>query len=332
MAANREKELIRQMQALHVDYPAFAAAESRVLRCHSRSRAKGESDGAVILGESGVGKSWLAHRILKRFPNYETEEGLVIPCIYVEAPKKASIHGVISSVLFQTKYQGSTRMPIPQLELAMLELLVFRKVEIIILDEFQHMGPTENKKLETADWVKTIFNKSKCAVVLMGTPSSDTILRSSECQQTAQRFKRPMLLQPFGWTAECKGADFRRFLMMYSRPIEILANSKLSAPDTAARLYAATGGYLRPLAYVLEEAAVLAVERGERSVTLELLQEAMESEVAEVIPLHKAPFNARLPEVLDSIAEGKSVVAQGGPESRRPIRRKARREREVLRP
>lgn len=315
------EEAMKGLLELHIDYPAFNENLALIERCRAMTRLTKQSECCAILGDSGVGKSHLAEYFLKKYPAHDGPNGRVVPVLLVEVPKMATIKSLLAEMLTKLDYAESVGASRAALMRALWPLLRRMRVDTIIIDEGQHMSDTAKRDREVADWLKTLINESKCCVVLMGIPSTETILASSECQQTAQRFKRVRYIKAFTWKRDNPGKEFRVFLKYVEKALPLPKPSNLFDPEKALRLFCTTRGYLRPLIRVVRAATMDCLMSGAECLDIEHLDQAMRLEINERIPLHANPFFAKLDDVLVSVlGPWKSMVDT--PSSNRPGKQK----------
>lgn len=319
--SDRLADAMKGLISLHVTYPTFNENLNVIERCRAMTRLTGESECCAILGESGVGKSYLAEHFLGKYPPADGPDGRIVPVLLVEVPKPATIKTLLGEMLIKLDYADSVDVSVPALMRALFQLLHRLHVDTIIIDEGQHMANTEKRNKEVADWLKTLINESKCCVVLMGMPSTEAILASSECQQTAQRFKRIRYIKHFEWTRENPGSEFRRFLKEIEKALPFPKPSNLFDPETALRLFCATRGYLRPLIRIIRAAAVEGLLKNAECLDSTLLDQGMRLEVNERIPLHANPFFGKLDDIMASVLGPWKPMVEA-PSSNRPGKKK----------
>lgn len=164
------------------------------------------------------------------------------------------------------------------------------EVELVILDEFQHVIDRDlNTILDaTADWLKHCINISGKPFILMGMPYCDLILKANA--QLERRFPMRVSLEPFGWETEAEQVEFKSFLRHLDEKLPFPVRSNLCLDETAFRLYCATNGYVGYLMKLVRGAAHLAIDRSFDRLDLELLAEAYDERLAARVPTRPNPF------------------------------------------
>jgi hypothetical protein len=152
--------------------------------------APGRQLGLAILGESGLGKSY----ILKHFsdnlhPQFRTRDrGMPVrPVVYLELPAEFKLSDLQEQVLAAlgataNGWRGSNR------DLHIKRLVKDLCVRMFIFDDIQHF--TNQSPLRTSrlfDWIKYLLNDLEIAVVVAGIPSASEALHKDP--QISTRFE-----------------------------------------------------------------------------------------------------------------------------------------------
>jgi hypothetical protein len=147
----------------------------------------------TVIGDSGSGKtSVLLQKQSKHKPRDVTYDGVTTktyPFIYVEVPVKCSLKGLSEALLLamgepeRNAIRGTDRALAKRAAGRMASL----GVQVVILDEFQHLVSRGNRKVnyDVVDYVKGQLNNGHTSFVLSGTHESMRIL--AENDQLEQR-------------------------------------------------------------------------------------------------------------------------------------------------
>ena len=230
---------------LFIHYPSVSDVLDAIEDSLQARREEGESKGILVVGDSGVGKTHLIKYVTQRHAPWDAPEGRRIPILACEVPKPATIKGLVTVLLARLgadrPESGNTVVQTERL----YRLLAGCKVEMIILDEFQHLidGGSDKVLSDVADWIKVLINRSNVGVVLVGMPQSTVVLEHDEQKQLRRRFMEKLTLTPFGWVAD-NGETYRRFLKLVDASLPLAEPSHLSDVTLAARMYLASNGYI----------------------------------------------------------------------------------------
>lgn len=308
---------LQKLNSLHVRYPAFTEHLEAIERCRTLTAITGRPNCIAILGESGVGKTHLAAQLKALHPDRVERDRVVRPILVVEVPKHATIKGLLGEMLTELGCKESITVNRVSLLRTLLRLLDELSVDTIVIDEGQHMAYKAGNDGEVADWLKTLINRSGRTIVLMGTPSTERLLASSECQQTMTRFQRVRHIYPFYWESDNAGTTFRKFLKQVEQVLPFEQQSHLADPEMALRIFCATRGYLRMMFRLLNTACINGLLSGVLKLDNDLLDQAMRIEISDRFPLIARPFHAPADDVLKAVLGEWSPLVEP-PRSKRP--------------
>jgi hypothetical protein len=172
------------------------------------------------------------------------------------------------------------------------------KVELLILDEFQHFIDKDSLKvLKTlSDWLKLLIDMTGIPIMLMGMPYCHFILDTRGNEQLKRRFSIRKKLEPFTWGAKKEQRrDFRKFLNLVDLDLPFNKRSNLAALTTAFCIYYATNGIPYYVMDLIRRASFLAIKRGMDCVSTDLLAEAYDESMALAYPDRVNPFCSDIP-------------------------------------
>lgn len=280
-----------------ISYPAFTEAMARIERLHRRSITTGHSGGLLITGLSGSGKSTVGNEYLSRYKSYESGDGevTIMPVLKVDTPAGPTVKNLAEEILIGLKdrmvHVGTTEQKTQRI----YHYLELSKVELIIIDEFQHF--IENaKRSETArvtDWLKNMINKSNIPVVLLGLPSSEYLLLLNP--QLARRFSARYCLKPFTFYETEEIQEFRSVLNIVEQSLP-LPSVSLTEPSMSQRFHIATFGLIDFVGKIVDAAVLVAADEGVKKIEMRHYAMAFMEEVWRDVPDKLNPFvpNAQL--------------------------------------
>lgn len=191
----------------------------------------------------------------------EAVDGSIIPILFTSLPANAS------PVTASEKLLSAMGDPLAfshgkdpaELMKIVKDLLRQCRVELIIIDEFQHMIDRKSKDVLhiTADWLKMIIIESKIPVVLFGMPYSTEILRANN--QLHGRFESQHHLKPFKVKKKSELIRYKTFLTMLDESLPFSTKSGLASEDLMKRVYVFSMGNMRLIRRLINKAAKFAL-------------------------------------------------------------------------
>jgi Bacterial TniB protein len=244
---------IRQPQVLEI----FSALDG--LR-HAGSHG-GEVACLMITGVPGVGKSTLLTRFEATHPRSDVADRTVVPVLYVRVPPRATVKGLAKAMLLRLGSEFAHRGDEIDLTHQVLTLLRECRVELLVLDEANHLIDRGAAKThyQVADWLKTLAEDWGRAVVLAGVPQTRQLLQTNE--QLLSRFRHQVELKRLIELDDNLKA-LRSSLKSFQQRLEGIDAIDFSLPANAVLFGFATDGRFRELRNLLV-AAVGVVARSE---------------------------------------------------------------------
>ena len=279
------------IEGIWIYTPEMRRIVDQMDECRERSRYAAEPRCMFISGVSGVGKSFLTHHYLHQNPRRrETDAGgqrTIIPVLSAMAPVPASV-GATNMALTEATGDpfGGRKLANRGAETSRFVTLLKKcQVEMIILDECQHLAERSKLADQAADWLKVLIAKSGVPIVLVGIPYADRLL--SRNAQLQGRFSLRAELAPYDWKDGRRQAQFLKFLELVDNELPFPSRSGLAEPGTAIAIYQASSGLPRLFMKLLRSAAIRAVRAGAESVRRE--------DLAAVYAVELNHFNGNLP-------------------------------------
>lgn len=157
-----------KVKGIIVNHPKYNSIYNRIHETHQLSVGSTQADGVFLSGNSGVGKTTLLKDYAEGFPRKIVEGTTIVPILYFKVPVGATPKAVASQILYElgdinfdkgTQVQQTTRI---------FYYVERCKVEMIIMDEFQHLidRDTEHVLTKASDWVKTFLEEVNIPVLL----------------------------------------------------------------------------------------------------------------------------------------------------------------------
>jgi Cdc6-like AAA superfamily ATPase len=291
------------VRKMYVRYPQTEAILLRIAYIHDEAKQLPDEmepeNNLLVMGVQGAGKTRLITRYKRRFEtrlvNVETSVGIAevtqIPVLVATIPHRASDKAVVTELLRELgdpdPEDGSTEEQTSRL----LDLLEKCGVELIILDEFQHIIDAESDKvlMKVANFLKRILKVSRKPLVLVGMPNSVRILDGNP--QFNRLFTKRMHIEPLAWSdKEEQKCDLKRFLDQVDDLLPLPVRSQISCHDIAYKFYLATGGNIARVMKLVRKAAEFAINNEEDSITENHLYRAFNDQLKDQDGKIENPF------------------------------------------
>ena len=292
---NPAKEFVNKT----IKHARFVEIMESIERTHAMSGIVGT--GMILFGPPGVGKSTaLLHyekQYKKQIENLETPELTKLPIIKVSVPAKPTIKGLLEKLLEAADHpikNGTSS----KLESRLSAVIRNQQVEMIILDEFQHMlrEQAQTSTRNVLNFIKVLMDEHKLAVVMCGIPSA--VNAFSQYEELYQRFCfEQVLLRPFSMCSEAEMSYFKSYMVTVDRilcDLNVQAVS-LSSEDMMKRMMLATEGKARYINRLVVKALMNSTDPNSLML-VDFISACGQSPLSPKLE-HFNPFAAKLPQV-----------------------------------
>ena len=243
--------------------------------CRLDSKLTNDPQCMLVTGDTGAGKTSLIELYKKKKPNLEEKYASKIPILSTSLPESSTPITAAQQLLYDLGDPFFSKSDnIIELTAKLVTLIKNSQVEMIIIDEFQHMIDFKTKKVlfRVADWLKMLIVRTKVPIILFGLPYSELILRTNK--QLAGRFLLRQSLEPFRIKSEDNRYDFLSFLHAVDRALPFNHISNLTDINIAKAIYVASKGNLRNLMVLINYAVKKSLKKGDLSLSIETLNYA----------------------------------------------------------
>lgn len=298
------------IERLRVPHIRWTYVLERLEECREWSKDATDPHCMLLIGDSGVGKSTLLKTYLSLFPRKSTEEGMTIPVLYVPIPSAPTIKNITEALVVSIFGRIPDRRATAQeLYFNLLQYLQKAGVELIILDEFQHVIEHGRGKLvqESSDWLKGLLNDSGIPIVLAGLENVKKILQANV--QLERRFMQIVELKRFG-KSDAARADFTEFLRHLEKHIPLELPVPLSSDEMATRFYFASNGTLTVVMRTVRKAVGLAKKENKTRVSPKMLSRGYHRTVTNRKGID--PFLAPFEDVVEAMNRSSNAQASTG--------------------
>lgn len=286
------EDRMQLIKSLYIHFPRNEAALRAIHACHTHAKRSNESEGILIKGETGTGKTTLVQLYMKDYPRRHTPEKTIVPVLYTRVPVPATCKSLVSRLLAAIGDPAAEKGTQISQTLRLKRFLEVCCVELFILDEFQHFQDRDSHKVlrTVSDWLKLLMDETGVPIVLVGLPYSHTILDAPGNEQLQRRFGGRIELEAFRYSTSKERQDFRRFLNVIDDKLPLAEKSDLADPSTALCIFEATNGVIGNVMKLIRHATRFALESNQEKLTMDILGLAYEQRLAANNPGKPNPF------------------------------------------
>ncbi|MGZ5434546.1 MAG: TniB family NTP-binding protein [Pyrinomonadaceae bacterium] len=286
------EDRIRLVENLYIHFPRNEKVLKAIKECHSHAKVCKQSEGILIQGDTGAGKTTIVRLYMKDYPRKFTEEKTIVPVLYAQVPVPATCKNLVTSLLNAIGDPAAEKGTMISQTFRLRRYIEVCEVELIILDDFQHFQDRDSLKVlkTVSDWLKVLMDQTNVPIALAGLPYSNTILDAHGNEQLQRRFAVRVELGAFRYESSKERQDFRRFLNVIDEKLPLAEKSDLADPGTALCIYEATNGVVAHAMKLLRHATAIAVASNRERISLDILQRAYEERLAAYNPRKQNPF------------------------------------------
>lgn len=221
-----------------------------------------------LVGPSNNGKTALVTHFCRVHEPYEDPEGIKMPVVYLQAPRKPDVKtffdGILEKVGLARKKSDSLSIKYVKIKRYLKEL----EVRLVIVDEVHGaLAGIRRQQREFFNAVKNLMNELKRPFILVGEPEVWEYVNVID-QQFAMRFY-PWVLPLWKFNE-----DYLRFLREFERALPLRKQSGLAGNERiASEILEASGGYLGAIVSTIKELAVLAIKTGREKIDEHMMGE-----------------------------------------------------------
>lgn len=271
MDSNIQEILVRFKRRIYF-HRQYKEAFSQIETAIENTRTLGEPVCALLYGPSGTGKSTLCRYFENHYssdPVIRREDGtyLQLPVFYCEVPAPTTVRGLIVDMI--VRLIGDTpNGTIGKLTHQLMTCLKTAGVKVIFLDEIQQLcisTVSEKTRLDSLQWIVSFLNRSGIPVILSGTELCRNI-RSSHAA-FASRYPYLVELSNFTYESDDSSDLIRTLKSLDTAMYDIAALNNglhLNDPTIAAPLFMGTGGNLKKIRLIINDALRFCLERDDQ--------------------------------------------------------------------
>ncbi|MCA1325777.1 TniB family NTP-binding protein [Herbaspirillum sp. alder98] len=267
---------VHMANEIFVQHPQCSVAMSSIRTMAANCKAEKRGDSMLVLAGSGAGKTYLADRIQQLMPRDDSGEISKVRSVMFKIPPAPTQRGLASELLRalgDPKPKGTAADMLDRIG----TLLRHVETEIIFIDDVQDIPERRGQKgvLQLGNWIRDLIDKSKCLVVLLGTPSAAEVVTTNA--QLRRRSMKHLRIEYFSMDKAEDIRCFLRFLSELDKALPLAELSKLDESTMAWRIYCATNGVMSVINKLVTEAVCVAVEHKREALTSDDFERALEN-------------------------------------------------------
>lgn len=234
----------------------------------------------IIVGQTGVGKTTLIQEYgrANQSVRIDSESGVSTrrPVLVVSLKGQSSTIGAAQTILKHLLGIPTVTGRLSSLTDRIESQLKVQGVELLVLDEFQHLAEAgaEKTRSQTADWIKGLAKETRVPMVLVGMPSLAEVILANDQMSSITPYRRQ--LGNFTYDSPTSQAAFHSFLEEIDAKFPFRQTAGLGQPWLAEKLYSASSGNPRSLCLLLQQSAKYAIDKNAKSISIEHLKDAFE--------------------------------------------------------
>lgn len=298
---------LRQLARVFILHKKFVKALGNISRMHQAyaRHSSGEATFLMLRGQPRSGKTHLLKFYALKFPPIRRENGWKRAVAFVRAPARGGTNGLMRAILHELGVQVIGRRNGSELEADVERHLKAQGVELLILDEFQHVvdRKTDDYSYAAADVLKNFLSMNTCQFVFSGLDVSIEVFALNK--QFAGRKGDEVELKPYDWLSEHDQVNYLDYLAALSDKMVELGMFSVHPPlaghELGQRIHYATDGLVGLTSRLVRCAADIAMRAEAATITSEHLWQAFE--MLKRVGVTVNPFSGTCPVPIENRAE-----------------------------
>ena len=273
----------------------FQNALFLIAELHHRRRTHGMGGGMLLIGPSGAGKSTILQTYEAEYPRAFGAQQTQIPVLVARVPSSPTVRSLAGAILEAMGDRKSHRGTAPEKTTRLVEFIKHCGVEMLLLDEFQHLfyTPSVTAFRDVTDWLKNLLESTGAGMVGCGLPAAELVIRSNE--QLSRRFSQCIQINPFSLEDEADFIEYRGLLKGIASCLPMESEIPLYEANLARRIHTASFGLLDYTIKLLEGAVSAANLAGLRTLSLDVLAAGFRERIWKDVPDILNPFHPESP-------------------------------------
>ncbi|MFZ5644658.1 MAG: TniB family NTP-binding protein [Bacillota bacterium] len=291
LTKEQKKELIKD---LYVVSPYANRIMDELDFCKNESKYKHSPICLCIYGAPGLGKTLLCNKYISKYPPYQLvtdqKKQTIKPILYTKVESTATEKSLATSLLRDLGDPFFLKGNTVDKKSRLVNLLPLCQVEMIIIDEIQHIYDKDSQKIiqSASNFIKNLIEDTKLPIILVGLPDVIRIIEVNEQLSSRYSDKHKYQLKPLSISTEknLKASEFHTFLHVVDLKLPLPMRSNLDNNEIALELFNVSGGNLRILMQnIIEIAAIKAINHDLPFISKGLIM----SEIDRLVPIELKP-------------------------------------------
>jgi len=246
-----------------IGYPRAVEAVNKLEQLYQWP-AKQRMPNILIIGQTNNGKSMVIEKFRRQHLPISNDDQEFIPVLCVQMPSEPSIFRFYTSILAAMGSPLKPRIPVAVIEQQALALMRKVNVKMLVIDELHNvLAGSAISRREFLNLLRFLGNELRIPLIGVGTHEAYLAIRSDN--QLENRF------EPFVLPLWEVNDDARSLLASFAASFPLRQRSHISTTDMAKYILARSEGTIGELAYLLTQAAIVAIETGEESINARTL-------------------------------------------------------------
>lgn len=250
-----------------IEIPDFQRAWTRIKECHDSGKSDSGPMHLRLLGQSGLGKTFLLKEYRDAYPAARNAKGTHVPVALLTIPSAPTVKGIYIAFLESLGLHGAIGT-VEALRHRARVLCSACGVELFLVDELNHLTDRGQVRTREAvgDALKEMLETLKTPTVFAGASRSHIIFDTN--MQLRSRVMASVTLRAFDLDERFQ--ELRGFILALSEADQHeSAAIWLSSPEVACRIFFATDGIHRGIArFIAQVGAAIRNDRAPTDLTL----------------------------------------------------------------
>lgn len=277
-----DHDKLKFIDSIRVIHPRFKKAMDAIEEIHQESLYSDAPSSLLIHGDTGSGKTTLLKTYIDKHMHVSSDvvEGIRYSTqniLHLSLPSPVKYTILTERLLQELKDPYPNKGTVAQKGDRLVKLIRKNRVELIMLDEFQHFVDRDRRKvmLGVTDWFKSLMVQTQIPVIFFGLSEATEVLDLNP--QLNRRVIREEI-RPFSLETEEDRTEFQRLMFELDKKITTVfeTTSNLADEECCERFMYATNGAMHSIMLLLRQAAKNALSRAADCIELVDLARAYE--------------------------------------------------------